>query len=453
MNLKMEYDLIIIGAGPAGYVAAIRAGQVGLKTALIEKQLVGGMCLNWGCIPSKAILESAKYYNEIKNASQFGIDGINEKNISFNWEKVKKRTTDIVSKLKGRVEFLLKKNGVDVIFGEAKITSVNSVSVSNRNIEAENIIIATGSYPGSIEGNVEGLKVVGLEKLFELKEIPDNIVIVGHGAVTIEMAQFFRLIDKNVTIIATNDDLLPKIDNYLSDYILKKVLSDGIKIVKSNLIDTSISDREIKIGGNTIKCDMLLNCSWRNAIIPHSDIEIEKTESGYINTNEFLQTNHPNVYAIGEVNGKSFLAHVASAQGLYVVNNIKGVKGSINLKNYPINIYTYPEIAQIGSTEQDLIDSKIDYKVSEFPLSANGKALIEGKEEGFIRMISEKKYGEVLGVQIIAHDATDLISEAAAFMSVEASIYDIAKTIHAHPTVSEVFMEAGFEAIDKAIHK
>ena len=449
----MEYDLIIIGAGPAGYVAAIRAGQVGLKTALIEKQHIGGMCLNWGCIPSKAILESAKYYNEIKDASQYGIDGIDEKNISFNWEKTKKRALNIVKKLTGRVDYLLTKNGIDVITGEAKITSNNSVSVSNRNIEAENIIIATGSYPGNIKGNLEGLNVVNLDKLFDITEIPDNIVIIGHGAVTVEMAQFFRLIDKNVTIIATNDDLLPKIDNYLSDYILKKVLSDGIKIVKSNSIETSISNGEIIVGDDSIKCDMLLNCSWRNAIIPHSDIEIEKTESGYINTNEFLQTNHPNVFAIGEVNGKSFLAHVASAQGLYVVNNIKGVKGSINLKNYPINIYTYPEIAQIGSTEQDLIDSKIEFKISEFPLSANGKALIEGKEEGFIRMISEKKYGEVLGVQIIAHDATDLISEAAAFMSVEASIYDIAKTIHAHPTVSEVFMEAGFEAIDKAIHK
>ncbi len=449
----MEYDLIIIGAGPAGYVAAIRAGQVGLKTALIEKQHIGGMCLNWGCIPSKAILESAKYYNELKNASQYGIDGIDENNISFNWEKTKKRALGIVKKLTGRVDYLLTKNGIDVIIGEANITSNNSVSVSNRNIEAENIIIATGSYPGNIEGNIEDLKVVSLDKLFELKEIPDNIVIVGHGAVTVEMAQFFRLIDKNVSIIATNEDLLPKIDNYLSDYILKKVLSDGIKIIKSNAIDTGIGNGDIKIGDNSIKCDMLLNCSWRKATIPHSNIEIEKTESGYINTNEYLQTNHPNIYAVGEVNGKSSLAHVASAQGLYVVNNIKGVKGSINLKNYPINIYTYPEIAQIGSTEQDLVDSKIDYKISEFPLSANGKALIEGKEEGFIRMISEKKYGEVLGVQIIAHDATDLISEAAAFMSVEASIYDIAKTIHAHPTVSEVFMEAGFEAIDKAIHK
>ena len=449
----MEYDLIIIGAGPAGYVAAIRAGQVGLKTALIEKQHIGGMCLNWGCIPSKAILEIAKYYNELKNASQYGIDGIDENNISFNWEKTKKRALGIVKKLTGRVDYLLTKNGIDVIIGEANITSNNSVSVSNRNIEAENIIIATGSYPGNIEGNIEGLKVVSLDKLFELKEIPDNIVIVGHGAVTVEMAQFFRLIDKNVSIIATNENLLPKIDNYLSDYILKKVLSDGIKIIKSNAIDTGIGNGDIKIGDNSIKCDMLLNCSWRKATIPHSNIEIEKTESGYINTNEYLQTNHPNIYAVGEVNGKSSLAHVASAQGLYVVNNIKGVKGSINLKNYPINIYTYPEIAQIGSTEQDLVDSKIDYKISEFPLSANGKALIEGKEEGFIRMISEKKYGEVLGVQIIAHDATDLISEAAAFMSVEASIYDIAKTIHAHPTVSEVFMEAGFEAIDKAIHK
>lgn len=447
----MEYDVIIIGSGPAGYVAAIRAGQVGLKTAIIEKSFIGGMCLNWGCIPSKAIIESAKYYDRLRMADEFGVEGINQKKLSFNWEKAKNRALDIAKKLTEGVVYLLKKNGVDIIRGEAKITSKNSVTVDNRSIDAKNIIIATGSYPNELEFDIPKDNLLEMEHLYDEKELPSSVAIVGMGGVAVEMAQFFKMIGKEVTLVTPTKSLLPIADKYLDNYIFDKLQKDGVNIlVEKNIKE--YKNGKLYAGEHEIKCEKVLNASIRGAVLPPSDIDIA-LDYGYIKTDENLKTTYENIYAVGDVNGKSFLAHVGSAQGLYVINKIKGIKGAIDLHNYPINIYTNPEMAQIGLTEQELQSENIPYKVSEFPLSANGKALIEGYEDGSVRMLSEKRYGEVLGVQIIAPHATDMIAEAAAFMQIEGTVYDVAKLIHAHPTISEVFMEAGFDAVDKAIHK
>jgi dihydrolipoamide dehydrogenase len=448
----MEYDVIIIGAGPGGYVAAIRAGQVGLKTALIEKKEVGGMCLNWGCIPSKAIIESAKYYDRLNMADDFGIDGIDMKKISFNWNNARKRAMRIAKKLTGGVEYLLNKNGVEVIQGEATIASQNSVSVKNRTIEGKNIVLATGSYPNQLDENIPRDKIIELENLYNLEELPDSVAVVGEGGVAVEMAQFFQMIGKRVTLVSPVKTILPGADQYLNDYIYNRMKKDGIDII----VDENVKGYEngkLKVGNKEVVCDKVLNASFRGAVLPESDLDIDLTDNGFIKTDQYLKTNYNNVFAVGDVNGKSYLAHVGSAQGLFVINKIKGIKGEINLHNYPLNIYSNPEIAQIGYTEQELQEQAINYKVSEFPLSANGKALIEGYKDGNIRMLSEKKYGEVLGVQIIAPNATDMIAEATAFMQIESTIYDVARSIHAHPTVSEVFMEAGFDAVDKAIHK
>jgi dihydrolipoamide dehydrogenase len=212
-------------------------------------------------------------------------------------------------------------------------------------------------------------------------------------------------------------------------------------------------DGNIKIEEQLLPCDLIINCSFRRGIVPISNVEIALDQQGFIATNEQFQTNIPHIFAVGDVNGKSYLAHMASAQGIYVINHIKGIKTDFNFKNYPLNIYTYPEMAQIGMTEKQLTDEGIDYKLSDFPLTANGKALTEGSAEGSLRIYSDKKYGQVLGVQIVADHATDMIAEAAAYMSIEGTIYDVAQTIHAHPTISEIFMEAAFDAVDKAIHK
>ncbi|MFO8236601.1 MAG: dihydrolipoyl dehydrogenase [Bacteroidales bacterium] len=451
MEKIMQYDVIIIGSGPAGYIAAIRAGQVGLKTAIIEKYFIGGMCLNWGCIPSKAIIESAKYFDRLRMADEFGVEGIDQRKISFNWSKAKNRAMDIVKKLTGGVEYLLKKNGVDIIRGEAKITSRYSVTVDNRSIEAKNIIIATGSYPADLDFEIPKKHLLELETLYDVQKLPSSVAVVGYGGVAVEMAQFFSLINRKVTLVAPSKTLMPGVDQYLNDYIYNKLKNDGITLIEEKDIK-EYKNGKLYAGKHEIECEKVLNASIREAVLPEIGIVIEK-EEGYIKTDDKLRTNVDNIYAVGDVNGKSHLAHVGSAQGLFVINNIKGVKGAIDLHNYPVNIYTNPEIAQIGLTEQEIQERNIPYKISEFPLSANAKALIEGYDDGNVRMLSEKRYGEVLGVQIVAPHATDMIAEAAAFMQIESTVYDVARLIHAHPTISEVFMEAGFDAVDKAIHK
>lgn len=449
------YDIIIIGSGPAGYVAAIRAGQTGMKCAIIERDTIGGMCLNWGCIPSKSIMESLKLYQKIiKESSRFGIDGIDKKAVSFNWNKAIKRSDGIVKKLTGGVEFLLKKNGVDVIKGEAKIVSANSVLVENRLLETKNIVVATGSTSPKIESDNANL-VIDVKHLFTEREIPQNVVIAGKSPIAIELAQAFSMMEKEVTIISDGGSIMPKADPYVSNYILNKLKKEKIKILFNKSIESvknKVKDGLLTLDSDEVRCDIIINALDRKGNIPLSDIPIE-TFNGYIVTDQNFETSVKGIFAVGDVNGKSMYAHIGSAQGLNVVNRLNGIDYKLEIEKLPMNMYTVPEAAQIGYTEDKIKESGVDYKISEFPLSANGKAQTEGGAEGFVRILSETKYGEVLGVQIVAPNATDMINEAAAYMQLESTVYDIAGTIHTHPTVSEVFMEAGFEAVDKAIHK
>ncbi len=430
----MDYDLIITGAGPAGYVSAIRAGQLGLKTLIVEKEKVGGMCLNWGCIPSKSLIESAKLFVKAGDLKRYGIDGVDKKALSFNWQNAVSKAMGVTVKLSKGVEFLLNKNGVETITGEAVITSENSITVNNRNISAKNIIIATGSYPAPGNENE-----ISIRDFYKLETMPENIVFYGNGPVAVELAQMSSMAGAKVQIFTGTDKMIPGVDDYINDFVSKKLKKDKIAVIND---ESLIPENAVRI-----------NTRLRKAIVPKSEIKIELDENGFIATDEKLRTNIPGIYAIGDVNGRSAYAHAGSAQGLFVVNSLKGVDAVLDLRKYPTNVYMYPEIAQIGMSEQELIADGFDYKVSSFPLSANGKALINGDTEGEVRILSEKKYGEVMGVQIIAENATDMIAEASAYMSLEATIYDVASTIHAHPTVSEIFMEAGFEAVDKAIHK
>ncbi|HCV16450.1 MAG TPA: dihydrolipoyl dehydrogenase [Rikenellaceae bacterium] len=449
------YDLIIIGSGPAGYVAAIRAGQTGLKTAIIEKNQIGGMCLNWGCIPSKSLMESVKLYQRItKDASRFGIDGIEKGSVSFNWNKAVKRSDGIVKKLTGGVEFLLKKNAVEIIKGEAKIVSANSVLADNRLIETKNIIIATGSSSPKIKSSVEGL-VIEPEMLFKEREVPQNIVVIGKSPVAVELAQLFGMTGRTVTLVSDTDKIMPKADTYVSDFIINKLKKEKIKIlfnVKIDSTDGIYKGGVLNLNGEEIPCDMIINASDRKANMIDSDIAIDVAD-GYISVDEHFETSVKSIYAVGDVNGTSMFAHVGSAQGLNVVNRLGGIVEKLDMQKIPMNMYTVPEAAQIGMTESQVKDLGVEFKISEFSLAANGKAQTEGSAEGFVRILSDIKYGEVLGIQIVAPNATDLINEASAYMQLESTVYDIARTVHTHPTVSEVFMEAGFEAVDQAIHK
>ncbi len=448
----MEYDIVIIGSGPAGYVTAIRAGQLGLKTVIIEKEKIGGMCLNWGCIPSKSIIESAKFFQKIKkDASSFGITGIDTKTIGFDWKQTIKRTDGIVRKLGAGINFLLKKNGVELINGTAKIVSEHSVLVDNRLIETKNIIIATGSRQEKLNNSNLDAITVNIWELFKDREFPENIVVFGQNTVAVELAQFFNMIEKKVTLLVPDSKIMPLADVYVSDFMTKLLQKSGIKMlfdVDPDLAQYEYRDGALISGETNIPCELIINGKMRKGIIPESDIDL-KTENGFIHSDDNFTTNFPSVYAIGDVNGKSVYAHIASAEGLHVINHIKGVTETIDIKKFPMNMYTVPEVAQIGLTESEIKENGIEYKVSEFSLFSNGKAIIEGENVGFVRMLSDKKYGEVLGVQIVAPNATDMIAEAAAFMQVESTIYDVAKTVHAHPTISEIFMEAGMEALEK----
>ena len=449
------YDLVIIGSGPAGYVAAIRAGQMGMKTAIVEREKIGGMCLNWGCIPSKSMIESVKLYQRIlKDSARFGIDGIQTGQVSFNWDNAIKRADTIVKRLTGGVEFLLKKNGVEIIKGEARIASANSVLVENRLLETKNIIIATGSTSVPLKKSIENL-VIEPKELFKQRNIPDNIVVTGNTPVAIELAQLFRMMEKTVTLVTAADHIMPKADDYIRKYMEGRLKKDKIEIVYNTPVDTSAGmwkDGILEVGGKSIKCDLIINSSSRKGNLIGSDIKIDVSDGFYI-VDQDCETSVKGIYAVGDVNGISQFAHIGSAQGLHVVNLLKGIRQKLDIHKLPMNMYSVPEAAQIGLTEQEAQNEGYDYKISEFPLSANGKAMSEGQSDGFLRLISDKKLGEVLGVQIVAPNATDMINEAAAYMQLESTVYDIAQTVHTHPTVSEIFMEAGFEAVDKAIHK
>lgn len=447
----MTYDLIIIGSGPGGYVAAIRAGQVGLKTAVIEESTVGGMCLNWGCIPTKALLESAKRLEAVRQAASFGIDGIDVKKLSFNWQQAAKRAERIVKRLTKGVEYLLKKNGVEIIKGRAAISSKESVSVENRLLETRNIMIATGSVPQRPDYPVPGEIIVDIKDLLHLEQLPEYPVVVGSGPPAVELAQFFRLVGRDVKLLVPGDVITPQLDPYLSDYFGKLFKKAKVEVLVLERIK-GYEAGEIILDEKRIKCDGIINASDRRAVLPEMKVELS-AENGFLKVDGFLRTGIDNIYAVGDVNGRSIFAHAASAQGLHAVNVINGLKQEMEFDKFPVNIYTYPEVAQLGLTEPELKEKGLDYNVTEFPLSANGKALTEGHTDGFIRMLSEKKYGEVLGVQIVADHATDMVAEAASIMQLEGTIFDVAATIHAHPTVSEIFMEAGFAAFDQPIHK
>lgn len=284
-----------------------------------------------------------------------------------------------------------------------------------------------------------------------MEKLPDNPVIVGCNPHAVELAQFFNLSDKKVVLLASRSTLIPDADQYLSDYILKSFKRDKIEVVFDVKIK-SYKEGLLKTDKGDFKTDCLINGSDRQAILPEYKIDLT-LDNNFIKVNGLLQTNYESVFAVGDVNGTSKFAHTASAQGLHAVNVISGIKKKYDNSKFPINIYTFPEMAQIGMTEKQVKDEGYDYKVSEFPLSANGKAMIEGQRDGLIRLLSDKKYGEVLGVQIIANNATDLIAEAGVLMQLEGTVYDVANTIHAHPTISEIYMESGFDAFEQPIHK
>lgn len=454
-----NYDIVVVGGGPGGYVAAIKAAQYGAKVALVEKEVVGGICLNHGCIPTKTFLKSAKVYTTLQHSNDYGVT--NAGTVGFDWTKIVARKDAVVKQLTGGVAFLLKKNGVDVYNGFAEAVSPTEIKVGAETLKTKNIIVATGAtavvppIPGVKEAYEAGTLVTSRE-LLNVKESPKNIVIVGGGVIGVEFATVFNAFGSKVTIIEKMDGILPTMDEDIRVAYTKRLKADGIEVLTGAEVK-SVSGKKLTYSLNskevTVDSDLILMAVGTRANAGGMEKLNLKMDRANIVTDEYLQTSVPGVYAIGDVNGKFMLAHVASHEGIVAVEHIlKKGHAKMNYDRIPSCIYGSPEIAAIGLTEREAKERGIDYKVSKVPLAAVGKALADGEKEGFVKLIVDKKYLEVVGAHIYAYNATELISEYAVAMEAEATAYEIAHAIHPHPTLSELTLEAALGAIDKPIH-
>lgn len=453
-----KHDLLIIGGGPGGYVAAIKASQEGLNVGLIEKEAIGGVCLNWGCIPTKALLKSAKVYTMFNHAKDYGIelDG----SFSMDMKKMIKRKDRVVKKLTGGVKYLLKNNGVTVYDGFAEVKDAHTVKVGEETVETKKLMIATGASP-SIPP-IDGLKeaydngdVLTSKEILDLKEQPKKLTIIGGGVIGVEFATIFNALGTEVTIIEREDDILLGVDQELKEVFKKKLKKDKINIltkasvsnVEKGKVTYQTDDNEESIDSDVI----LLSAGMKANTKGLKALDLEMTNRG-IKVNPYMETNVKDVYAIGDVTGEYMLAHVASKEGLVAVAHILGEKEKMDYTKVPSGIYTFPEIAQVGLTEEAAKEKGIDYKTSTFPLSANGKALGEGETVGMAKMIADKKYNQIIGVHILSQNATEMISEAVLGMNLEATAEDFIHAIHPHPTLSEMLHETAHGIKDKPIH-
>ena len=459
-----EYDVVIIGSGPGGYVTAIRASQLGLKTAIVEKESLGGVCLNWGCIPTKALLKSAQVFNYLKHADDYGLT---VKDYDKNFDAVVNRSRNVAEGMSKGVQFLMKKNKIDILSGHGKLLSEKKVSVtSNDKIEeylAKNIIIATGARSRELASlPQDGKKIIGYREAMTLTKQPKKLIIVGSGAIGIEFAYFYNAMGTDVTIVEFMDRIVPIEDEDVSKQLEKSFKKSGIKIItNSEVTGTESVGKEVKAiiktskGEETLTADVILSAvgiksNIENLGIEEVGIAIDRDK---IMVNDFYQTNIPGYYAIGDVTSGQSLAHVASAEGILCVEKIAGHNVEpIDYGNIPGCTYCFPEIASVGLTEAKAKEKGFKIKVGKFPFSASGKAQAGGTSEGFVKVIFDAKYGEWLGCHMIGVGVTDMIAEAVLGRKLETTGHEVLKTVHPHPTMSEAVMEAVADAYDEVIH-
>ena len=460
----MNYDVIVLGSGPGGYVTAIRASQLGLKTAIIEKESLGGICLNWGCIPTKALLKSAQVFEYIKHAEDYGI---NVKSADADFPSIIKRSRDVADGMSGGIAYLLKKNKVEVLKGYGKVLKGNKVSVTTDGINTEyngrNIIVATGAR-SRVLTNIpqDGKKIIGYRDAMTLKSAPKKMVIVGSGAIGVEFAYFYKAMGSEVTIVEFMPNIVPVEDIDISKQLARSLKKSGIKIMTNasvESVDTKGSGCKVlvkgKKGEETIECDIVLSAVGIEANIENIGLEEVgiKTERGRVLVDDFYQTNVPGYYAIGDILPTQALAHVASAEGIVCVEKIAGHNPEpIDYGNIPGCTYCSPEIASVGMTEAAAKEAGYELKVGKFPFTASGKASAAGHKDGFVKVIFDAKYGEWLGCHMIGYNVTELIAEAVVARKLETTGHEILKSIHPHPTMSEAVMEAVADAYDEVIH-
>jgi len=463
----MNYDLIVLGSGPGGYVTAIRASQLGLKTAIVEKESLGGVCLNWGCIPTKALLKSAQVFDYINHASDYGIT-VN--GASANFSDMISRSRGVAEGMSKGVQFLLKKNKIDVIMGygtllPGKQIEVKSESGEKSSYSAKHIVIATGGRSKSVQGlEQDGKKVVGYREAMSLPEQPKKMVVIGSGAIGVEFAYFYNSLGTEVTLVEYLDAVVPREDKDISKELGKILKKKGINIMTNSAvqsIDTSGEGCQVTIKDNktgnesVVSCDIVLSAA---GVTPNTDnIGLEqvgiKVEKGLVQVDEFYRTNVDGYYAIGDIVPGQALAHVASAEGILCVEKIAGHHvEAIDYNNIPSCTYCIPEIASVGYTEEEAKAAGYEIKVGKFPFSASGKASAAGVKEGFVKVIYDAKYGECLGAHMIGANVTEMIAEIVVARKLETTAHEILKAIHPHPTMSEAVMEATAEAYGEVIH-
>ena len=456
-----KYDIAIIGAGPGGYVAAIRGAQLGYKVLVIDKEKLGGSCLNWGCIPTKTMLITAKHYKDILRSEEFGIVGVNKETIKVDFSKLLERKDKVVDKLISGISMLFKKNKVDFINGQAMNIQKNSLEVNNEEIEFDHLIIGTGARPKyddieGLQGFIDNGKIINSKQVMNLTQIPAKLVILGNNTYAIEYATLFNAIGSDVYLIHEGDRILPHLEKEMATILERQLKKDGVKIISKARLK-SFSDEAINIAVKEVEeshsADRFMIFMGLQANIEgFENLGLDLDPKGFIKTNEKMETNLQNVYAIGDVNGKIPLAHVASAEGIVAVENISGIDRKLNYNLIPIGVYSFPELVSVGLTEEQAKEQGLAVKVSKFPLLANGMAIAEDETAGFVKLISENQYGEIIGAQIVSEKATEMISELVAIMHIEGTIFDLSRSVHPHPSLSETIGEAAYGAVDQPIH-
>ena len=460
-----KYDIIVLGSGPGGYVTAIRASQLGFKTAIIEKENLGGVCLNWGCIPTKALLKSAQVFDYLNHAEDYGLK---VDKVEKDFGAVIKRSRNVADGMSKGVQFLMKKNKIDVIEGYGKLKAGKKVAVTGKDdktteYSADHIIIATGARSRELPNlPQDGKKVIGYREAMTLEKQPKSMIVVGSGAIGVEFAHFYKSMGTEVTIVEFLPNLVPLEDEEVSKQFERSFKKAGIKVMTSSSVesvDTSGKTVKAKVktkkGEETIEADIVLSAVGIKTNIENIGLEELgiKTDKDKILVNDFYQTNVQGIYAIGDAVPGPALAHVASAEGITCVEKIKGMHVEpIDYGNIPGCTYATPEIASVGMTEKQAKEAGYELKVGKFPFSASGKAKAAGTPDGFVKVIFDAKYGEWLGCHMIGAGVTDMIAEAVLGRKLETTGHEVLKAIHPHPTMSEAVMEAVADAYDEVIH-
>ena len=462
----MNYDLIVIGSGPGGYVAAIRASQLGMKTGVVEKSEIGGVCLNWGCIPTKALLKSAQVFTYLKHAEDYGIliDTAAQPDLT----KMVERSRGVAEGMSKGIQFLFKKNKIDQISGYGRLVDNQTVLVTDKDgkeirITAKNIIMATGDRSKELPNlKQDGIKIIGYREAMTLKKQPQTMIVVGSGAIGSEFAHFYNSIGTKVTLVEFLPNIVPLEDEEVSKQLERSFKKAGMEVMTSSMVESAVTSGKgcqvtIKTPNGIEKREAELILSAVGITPNIEDIGLEKLgiamENGKVKVDEFYGTNVKGVFAIGDIIPGPALAHVASAEGITCVEKIAGQHPEpVNYKNIPGCTYTAPEVASVGYTEKAAKDAGYEIKVGKFPFTASGKANSAGNKDGFVKLIFDAKYGELLGAHLIGDNVTEMIAALVVARKLETTGHELIKSIHPHPTMSEAIMEAAAAAYGEVIH-